>query len=31
MRTGKPPQALDEASHKFLSNPVIEDYQLVIE
>jgi phosphoribosylformylglycinamidine synthase len=24
-------QALDEASHKFLSNPVIEDYHLVIE
>jgi phosphoribosylformylglycinamidine synthase subunit PurS len=23
--------ALDEASHKFLSNPIIEDYQLVIE
>jgi len=24
-------QALDEACHRFLSNPVIEDYQLVIE
>ena len=24
-------KALDEASHKFLSNPVIEDYHLVIE
>lgn len=24
-------KALNEASHKFLSNPVIEDYQLVIE
>ncbi len=24
-------KALEEASHKFLSNPVIEDYQLVIE
>jgi phosphoribosylformylglycinamidine synthase subunit PurS len=24
-------KALEEASHKFLSNPIIEDYQLVIE
>jgi phosphoribosylformylglycinamidine synthase subunit PurS len=24
-------KALAEASHKFLSNPIIEDYQLVIE
>jgi phosphoribosylformylglycinamidine synthase subunit PurS len=24
-------KALDEASHKFLSNPIIEDYQLVME
>ncbi|MBN2505890.1 MAG: phosphoribosylformylglycinamidine synthase subunit PurS [Verrucomicrobia bacterium] len=24
-------KAMEEASHKFLSNPVIEDYQLVIE
>jgi len=24
-------QAIDEASHKFLSNPIIEDYQLEIE
>jgi phosphoribosylformylglycinamidine synthase len=24
-------QALDEAAHRFLSNPVIEDYQLEIE
>lgn len=24
-------QSIDEACHRFLSNPVIEDYQLVIE
>lgn len=35
LAAGTPPEdarrALDEACHRFLSNPVIEDYHLVIE